>query len=142
MALDDKEIDVDIHFSHHVFTDEKVSGAAFNYRGEKRWFCIHRYSDSKELPNLISKALTKKNTYAVPYLNQKNNECYYHLDITDYALFLEIRKPQNTTDQLKIQVVSAYDVNSWGRNGLPKGKAQFFRYILAMRLKGKTLLKK
>lgn len=56
------------------------------------------------------------------------------MDITDYAMFLTLRKPQNTVNELKCRVVSAYSVDQWGKAGLPTwAKIRTMGYVLDRR---------
>ena len=71
--------------------------------------------------------------------NSKNGggQRYFCLDLHDYAIFFSISKPADTSNQLKLRVISAYEVDNWGRHSLPKGKPFNVRYILQKRNEGK-----
>jgi hypothetical protein len=59
------------------------------------------------------------------------------MDAHEYAIFFEIRKPQNMDNFLRLNVVSAYEVETWGRGGMPsKGPLLNVRYVLEKRNEG------
>lgn len=130
-----------ITFSHHVFTDEKGNGHMIKINNEERFFCRDRYDLSHELPKLIVKSLEDRSTYVTAFKTKKG-ERYYHLFITDYVVFMELRKPAQTDNMLRLHIVSAYGLENWGRSKLPNGTSYRFHYVLEKRLKGESVLKK
>ncbi|EPN23438.1 hypothetical protein A235_32962 [Pseudomonas syringae pv. actinidiae ICMP 19079] len=75
---------------------------------------------------------------AVPFYTESSQR-YFCLDLHDYAIFFSISKPQGTTNLLKLRIISAYEVATWGRPALPRGKPHNIRYILEMRNAGKSI---
>lgn len=142
-GITDLPVKVSITFGHHVFTDKNGSGRLFQFRGEERYFCPIRYDLSKELPGLIKKHILSRESYVTAYFNAKRNEQYFYLSINEYAVFMEVRKPKGTHNELKLNVVSAYEPDPWGKSGLPSGRKHTFKffYVLARRLEGKGVLK-
>lgn len=140
--IDNTECEVRVTFGLHTFTDNKEKGDPITHRGETRWFCSDRYQCSKDLPGVIKQGLLNHKSYVRPYINNKKKECYFYLDVVDYGLFIELRKPPDKEDYLKLHVVSAYDINTWGRSGLPRNKPVRFSYILAQKLLKKPVLSK
>jgi len=62
------------------------------------------------------------------------------MEVYDYAIFFDINKPKDSDNVLKIKVISAYEVDQWGKNSLPKGKAKRIKWILGQRNKGLSAL--
>lgn len=131
-----EQVNVKIEFGFHCFTDDKGNGELLYFKKERRYFCGDRYHCSTQLRDYIERRFY--HGLAVPYYVE-NNQRYFCLDLHDYAIFFSISKPQNTTNKLKLRVISAYDVATWGRHTLPRGKPQNVRYILEMRNAGKNV---
>jgi hypothetical protein len=51
---------------------------------------------------------------------------------------MEIRKPQDRNNSLRIHVVTAYTLDEWGT--VNKGRNLRFRYVLEQRLQGKKIV--
>jgi len=132
----DDLVTVRFEFGFHCFTDDKGHGEQIYHKGERRYFCAERYHCSQQLHDYIRKRFF--DGLAVPHF-VKNNQRYFCLDLHDYAIFFSISKPQGTTNRLKLRVISAYEVDSWGRPTLPRGKPHNVRYILEMRNAGKSV---
>lgn len=126
-----------VTFGHHCFTDKKGKGPLL-YAKEQRYWCEDRYRLSFDLPKLISEGFVHK--YAIAFLDRNNAEQYHYTEIYDYVIFFDINKAQNIEDTLKIKIVSAYEIASWGRETLPKGKAKRIRWILSRRRQGMQTL--
>lgn len=131
-----EQVTVNFEFGFHCFTDDKGHGQQITFRGERRYFCAQRYDCSNQLESYIRKRFFEG--MAVPHY-AGDNQRYFCLDLHDYAIFFSISKPINTTNLLKLRVISAYEVANWGRHSLPKGKPHNVRYILEMRNAGKTV---
>ncbi|PHN23037.1 hypothetical protein [Pseudomonas sp. ICMP 561] len=131
-----EQVTVTFEFSFHCFTDDKGNGPLQRFRHETRYFCADRYHCSKQLRDYIERRFYRG--MAVPYYVE-NSQRYFCLDLHDYAIFFSISKPLNTTNLLKLRVISAYDVATWGRTTLPRGKPHNVRYILEMRNTGKNI---
>ncbi|MFW9268783.1 hypothetical protein ACLK1G_16505 [Pseudomonas sp. NR3] len=138
MAFDvaGEQVTVKFEFGFHCFTDDKGNGELLHFNGEHRYFCGNRYHCSTQLRDYIERRFYQG--MAVPHFVQ-NNQRYYCLDLHDYAIFFSISKPAKTTNQLKLRIISAYDVATWGRTTLPRGKPHNVRYILEMRNAGKNV---
>ncbi|MDM7570843.1 hypothetical protein QUC28_28900, partial [Klebsiella oxytoca] len=63
---------------------------------------------------------------------------YYHLSHHDDFILMEIRKPQDRNNSLRIHVVTAYTLDEWGT--VNKGRNLRFRYVLEQRLQGKKIV--
>ncbi|WP_020198199.1 hypothetical protein [Vibrio owensii] len=51
-------------------------------------------------------------SHAIPYYNhRKNGEQYHYIEIHDYVIFFEITKPDNTDNELKVKIISAYELD-------------------------------
>lgn len=129
-------VTVHFEFGFHCFTDDKGHGQLLWHRGEKRYFCPDRYECSKQLEPYIRKRFYEGKVAA---FYSDNNQRFFCLDVHDYAIFFSISKPNQTTNRLKLRVVSAYDVATWGRSSLPRGKVYNVRYVLERRNAGETL---
>lgn len=127
-------IDIRFTFGFHCFTDEKGNGKLISNQGEERNFSPDRWESSKEIRNWITKRLLTDKV--IPFNNSQQKRRYFCLDLYDYAIFLQISKPVNTTNKLKIMVVSAYEVDPWGESTLPKGKRQNLDWVLKQRVQG------
>jgi hypothetical protein len=132
----EQQLSVKFEFGFHCFTDDKGHGQPLRHRGENRYFCADRHHCSSQIADYLHKRFFKG--LAVPFYVE-NSQRYYCLDLHDYAVFFSISKPQNTTNLLKLRVISAYEVAEWGRAKLPKGKPHNVRYILEMRNAGKSV---
>lgn len=131
-----KQVTVKFEFGFHCFTDDKGHGEPLRFRHERRYFCRDRYDCSTQLRDYMERRFY--NGLAVPYFVE-NNQRYYCLDLHDYAIFFSISKPGNTANVLKLRVISAYEVATWERHSLPRGKPHNVRYILEMRNAGKSV---
>ncbi len=141
--VDGVETKILVHFGHHTFTDDKETGQKFQWAeriNDHRYFSASRYEASKDLPGIIRSELAKQQSYITAYYNKKNIECYYYINTVDYVMFLEIRKPQDIDNYLKVKVVSAYEKDQWGT--FPNGKKYKLSYLLSERVKGNYLLKR
>ncbi|EIA1624682.1 hypothetical protein J8B38_20765 [Vibrio parahaemolyticus] len=136
VMVDGQEVKLHVSYSNHCFTDQKENGAML-FKKEQRYWCHERYARSKELPNLIQNNLIEH--YAVPYLSKKG-ESYHYMEAYDYAIFFSLTKPHGTIGELKMKVNSAYELDEWGRDTLPKGKPKRVSWILSQRLQGKSIL--
>nr|WP_225926889.1 hypothetical protein [Pseudomonas triticicola] len=132
----EQQLVVRFEFGFHCFTDDKGHGLPLRHRGEVRYFCADRHYYSSQITDYLQKRFFKG--LAVPFYVE-NSQRYYCLDLHDYAVFFSISKPQNTTNFLKLRIISAYEVAEWGRSKLPKGKPHNVRYILEMRSAGKSV---
>lgn len=131
-----EQVTVKFEFGFHCFTDDKGNGELLCFRHERRYFCRDRYHCSTQLREYMERRFY--NGLAVPYF-VANNQRYYCLDLHEYAIFFSISKPENSTNLLKLRVISAYEVATWGRHSLPRGKPHNVRYILEMRNAGKSV---
>lgn len=135
VEIDKTLISLHVSYGDHCFTDEKDNGTII--RG--RYWSEERYQRSLELPDYIKNTFI--DSYAIPYLKRKKvGESYHYMEIYDYAIFFEINKP-DIENTLKIKVISAYEVDSWGKGTMPKGKRFRIRWILEQRLKKHSILK-
>lgn len=134
--VDGQALTVKFDFGFHCFTDDKGNGKRLTFRGDTRYFCAERYHCSTQIIDYIHKRFFAG--IVVPYYVE-NNQRYFCMDLHDYAIFFSISKPGGTVNVLKIRIISAYEVNEWGRGTLPKGKPHNVRYILEMRNAGKTV---
>ncbi len=131
------EVSVEFTFGLHCFTDNKENGELIVHpkTKEERYFCPNRYALSKQLIDYIDRRFIDSKVRA--HFAGKNNRRYFCLDAHEYAIFFEIRKPQNMNNFLRLNVVSAYEVETWGRGGMPtKGQLLNVRYVLEKRNEG------
>ncbi|MEY0874474.1 hypothetical protein, partial [Providencia manganoxydans] len=77
--------------------------------------------------------------HVVIYKNKKDNESYYYSEKYDYAIFFNMAKIDNNT--LKMKVISAYEVDSWGKSTLPRGNKITASYLTHLKLTGKSYSK-
>ncbi|WP_459749411.1 hypothetical protein [Pseudomonas sp. 3A(2025)] len=136
-AIAGEQVTVRFEFGLHCFTDDKGSGEQIHHKGEIRYFSLDRYECSQQLNNYIDRRFFEG--CAVPHNSKKGGRRYFCLDLHDYAIFFSISKPQGTTNRLRIFVISAYEVEQWGRHSLPKGRPFNVRYILEKRNKGESV---
>jgi len=134
--VDGQALTVKFDFGFHCFTDDKGNGKLLKYGNEKRYFCADRYHCSTQITEYIQKRFFAG--LVVPYYVE-NNQRYFCMDLHDYAIFFSIRKPNGTTNLLKVRIISAYEVDQWGRGMLPKGRPHNVRYVLEMRNSGKSV---
>lgn len=127
-------VTVQVDFGFHCFTDDTGSGKLIFHKGERRYFSESRHYYSSQLPEFFRKRFFQ--SAVIPYYTGSNRR-YYHLDLYDYAIFFEIRKPKDTENLLRVHVVSAYERKEWGKSGVPNGKPYNMRYILEVRNSGK-----
>nr|WP_226503125.1 hypothetical protein [Pseudomonas sp. MWU16-30317] len=132
-----QKVSVRFEFGFHTFTDDKSDNVQLFHQGERRYFCPLRYHCSTQLRNYFERRFFSG--AAVPHNSRKGGQRYFCLDLHDYAIFFSISKPSGTTNLLKLRVISAYEVESWGRTSLPRGKPFNVRYILQMRNEGKSV---
>ena len=137
--VDDIQTNIRVTFGHHCFTDEKENGRCL-FKPDQRYWSQERYDLSFNLPVLVRDNLFSNSSYAVPYMNRHSNEQYHYMEAYDYAIFFDINKPSGSGDSLKVKIISAYEVDEWGKSGLPKGKAKRVSWILSQRLKGNYIL--
>jgi hypothetical protein len=129
-------VTVKFEFGFHCFTDDKGNGELLTFKRERRYFCAERHHCSTQLADYIRKRFYQG--MAVPFYAESSQR-YFCLDLHDYAIFFSISKPKDTSNLLKLRVISAYDVAAWGRAKLPRGKPHNVRYILEMRNTGKSI---
>ena len=105
VEIDGAQVTLHVTFGHHCFTDKKGNGPLI-YQDEGRYWSPDRYECTRKLPGIITDHFI--DAYAVPYINLKNNEQYHYLEVKefDYSIFFDINKPANTTNVLKLKVVS------------------------------------
>ena len=127
-------VQITIKYSNHVFSDQKGNGVAVP---PDRFFCVDRYVASLNLPRILSTNLLT--SYVVPHINKGSNEIYHYMEVNDYAIFFDLRKDNSHPNGLKLYVVSAYEVDQWGRHSIPRGKAVKFSYVAYLRLNGQTV---
>ncbi|MFB4391698.1 MULTISPECIES: hypothetical protein [unclassified Pseudomonas] len=132
------EADITIHFTFgfHCFTGEKGGGGLILNRGESRYFSRDRWEASKDLRNWISERMLEARVTLHHSAKQRR---YFCLDIYDYAMFFQITKPVNTTNELKMPIISAYPLDQWGRSSMPRGKYHNLSWVLSQRAKGIVL---
>jgi len=126
-------VQLTISYSNHVFSDQKGNGPAVS---ADRFFCADRYAASLNLPRMLTTNLLA--SYIVPHINKSNNEMYHYMEVHDYAIFFDLRKDNSHPNGLKLYVVSAYEVNQWGRHSIPKNKPVKFAFVAHLRLNGQT----
>lgn len=131
-----RTISVDFSFGFHCFTDNKDEGPLLtNPRSkEKRHFSLSRYECSKRLPEFITHRFIDAKVRA--HFAGGNNRRYFCLDTFDYAIFFEVRKRANERDHLRVNIISAYEIDPWGRSSMPKGRLLNVRYVLEKRNEG------
>lgn len=132
-----KQVEIQVTFGWHVFTDEKNRGKPIRQGDEERYFSISRYNTSHTAVEFIQKRMIS--SYVRPYFDKNTNENYFCLDVHDFAVFMAVHKAHDAEDTLKCRVISAYDVDEWGRPGLPRTKAYKMRYVLDVRNQGLTV---
>lgn len=128
--VDGKPLELEVSFLSHCFSDEK-GGVLLPLKREVRYWSEDRYQASFRLRELIEANFIS--AYAIPYLNKKRNEQYHYMEAHDYAIFFDINKPEGTEDKLKLKIVSAYELDQWGKGAVPKGKAKRVSWILSRR---------
>lgn len=131
------QLTVRFEFGFHCFTDDKGNGEPLRHKHEHRYFCPSRYHCSTQLRDYIERRFYTG--MVLPHNSKNSGQRYFCLDLHDYAIFFSITKPAETTNLLRMHVISAYEVDTWGRHSLPKGKAFNTRYVLEMRNKGKSV---
>lgn len=136
VEVDGQPLKLLVTFGSHCFTDEKENGPMLFKEG--RYWSEERYQCSLQLPDLIRNGFI--NAYAVAYLNQKRAEQYHYTEIHDYAIFFDINKPANLPNTLRIKIVSAYEIDPWGKATLPKSNPKRVKWILSQRMKGLSAL--
>ncbi|MGN7746959.1 hypothetical protein ACTJJN_13085 [Pseudomonas sp. 22515] len=128
------DVSVEFTFGFHCFTDNKENGPLLRHprTNEERYFCATRYDQSKQLLEFIDKRFIDAKVRT--HFGGVNNSRYFCLDTHEYAIFFEIRKPANQDNFLRLNVVSAYEVDQWGRSSMPsKGSLLNVRYVLEKR---------
>ena len=147
--INNRSMILKVSFGCHCFTDEKKNGPKLQFKEcrsksrckECRYWSEDRYIRSLELPSMIKNNFV--DSYAVPYRHQhKNGEQYHYLEIYDYAIFFEITKPEKINDMLNLKIVTAYEIDDWGKGNTPPGKKYKVRWILQERLAGNSILKR
>ncbi|MDO7925972.1 hypothetical protein Q6A51_04225 [Pseudomonas sp. KFB-139] len=132
-----EQVTIHFEFGFHCFTDDKGNGKQLYYKREHRYFCLARYHYSSQLRDYIDRRFFEG--LAVPHNSKKSGQRYFCLDLHDYAIFFSITKPQGSVNRLKLHVISAYEVDQWGRHSLPRGKPFNVRFILEKRNKGESV---
>ncbi|MFD3226996.1 hypothetical protein [Rahnella aceris] len=135
VEMSGSQVSISVSFGNHVFTDEKGTGIPL-FPSPERYFCPDRHAASINLPKMISERLML--SHVVPHINKSNNEVYYYCEVNDYAIFFDLRKDDNTADALTLFVISAYELDQWGKSSVPRGTAVRFSYIAHLRLAGTT----
>ncbi len=131
-------ITMNFTFGFHCFTDDKQAGKLIVNQGERRYFSVDRWHSSQQIVPWIQQRMLEATVLL--YFDKKHKRRYFCLDIYDFALFLQISKPDNTTHTLKIHVISAYEVDQWGRPTLPtKGPRHNLSWVLSQRAQGINL---
>lgn len=133
--VDGKPIELEVSFLNHCFSDEK-GGVRLPFKYEERYWSEDRYQSSFQLRGLIEAKFMS--SYAIPYLNKKQNEQYHYMESYDYAIFFDINKPKGSVDKLKLKIVSAYELDPWGSDTVPTGKAKKVSWILSRRLNNQS----
>ncbi len=128
-----QDIKVTFTYSNHVFSDEKGSGPLL-FKKAGRYFSNERYEASLKLPGMLHSNFL--DAYVTPYTDKGQNEQYHYLEMHDYAIFFDVKN--HAHNHLHVVIISAYDVNEWGKGGLPKGGAVKSRFILDLKLQGMT----
>lgn len=138
-VIGDVDVRLSVNFGWHVFTDEKGQGKPFRWGdgSEERYFSVGRYNTSHQTAQFVRERMVT--AYVRPYFDKSQNENYFCLDTDDLAIFLAVHKSSEEANLLKCRVISAYEVDQWGREGLPKGKAYKMRYVLDMRNQGHSV---
>ncbi|MEY1278458.1 hypothetical protein AB7080_20760 [Providencia rettgeri] len=131
---DNTSICIHVSFENHVFTDDKRTS---HIQIGDRYFSLSRYECSKQLRELITTNFM--DNHVVVYKNKKDNESYYYTEKYDYAIFFNMAKIDNNT--LKMKVISAYEVDSWGKSTLPRGNKITASYLTHLKLTGKSYSK-
>jgi len=134
LEVDDRLVTIHFTFGFHCFTDDKGNGPLQFYKGERRYFCSMRYECSTQLSSWIDKRLLDCQVRLIT--DKSRGRRYFCMDLHDYAIFFDIRKPQDTENELKLHVISAYEVDNWGRPHLPKGKQHNLSWVIGMRAQG------
>ncbi len=135
--VNNKQVKLIFTFLNHCYTDEK-GDVEMPFKHERRYWSEERYQQSLQLPTLLAKEFTEK--YAIAYRTRKGAEQYHYMEIHDYAIFFDISIPAGEPDTIKIKVVSAYNVDAWGRSSLPKGKRFKLGWVLSRRIQGFKIL--
>jgi len=137
--IGDADVRVAVNFGWHVFTDEKGNGKPFRWGdgSEDRYFSPRRHATSYQAAEFMRERMIA--AYVRPCFDKGQNENYFHLDTDDLAIFLAVHKATEEANFLKCRVISAYEVDRWGREGLPKGRSYKMRYVLDMRNKGHSV---
>jgi hypothetical protein len=126
-----------VTYGFHVYTDEKENGDKLIYKHDTRYFSPQRYELSFQLPRYIETMINNGNVTA--YRSAKGHEQLFHMTIHDYALFFTLRKSPNEENVLKLHLISAYEVETWGRSSLPRGKTYRWSFVLYSKLTGKKI---
>lgn len=109
VSVGHRSIDLNVKFGFHVFTDEKGNGRTLTHNGEHRYFCPTRCADSNQAVDFFRPQMA--DSHVRPYIAPSKNQQFFVMDIPDYAMFLTIQKPRETTNILNCRVVSAYTVD-------------------------------
>lgn len=134
-----RAIDLVVKFGFHVFTDEKGNGRPLVHDKERRFFCPKRCADSHQAVGFFQQA-NISDVHVRPYIAKSKNQQFFLMDGPDYAMFLAIQKPANTTNRLNCRVVSAYTVDSWGRGNLPTwARMRTMGFVLDRREQGEPI---
>jgi len=126
-----------VTYGFHVYTDEKENGDELLNKGERRYFSPQRYDLSFELPEYIKTMLHTGNVTL--YKSQTGKEQLFHMSVLDYALFFTLRKPQDEGGALKLHLISAYEVEEWGKSTLPRGKTYKWTFVIYSKLAGNKI---
>ena len=133
-----RSIDLHVTFGFHVFTDEKENGAQLDFRGERRFFCPIRCRDSHQAAHFVRHQMAT--AHVRPFISKSKGQMFYVVDIPDYAIFMTLQKPKDTTNELKCHVVTAYTVDRWGKGGLPTwAKLRTMGFVLDKREQGEPI---
>lgn len=133
--LNGREITINFTFGSHVFTDEKGVGKPILIRGEERYFCVQRYTESFYIVDRILRSI--EDDYVTSFIAKTKGRRYYHINNMDDFILMEIRVPQGLDNTINLNVVTAYTFDAWSdKSKLPRGRNLKFRYILDKKVNG------
>ncbi|MHA0985396.1 hypothetical protein ACR9GO_22675 (plasmid) [Kosakonia cowanii] len=128
-------VNISVAFSNHCFTDKKGEGKMLM---SGRYFCESRYQRSLDLRKILVDHVV--NGHIVPHFDRNSNEVYYYAAVYDYVVFFDLRPDANNLGGLTMFVTSAYELDQWGKETVPKGSRVRFDHIGQLRLNGQTFL--
>lgn len=107
-----------IFFSHHVFSDSKIDGDIVKKNESVRGFCVQRYKQSLQLPDIISKITPNHK-----FMKSGNNWFFIHFD--RYHIYLHISPAKNNKYDYVITIASAHN-----RQYPESGNIRAVKYII------------